>query len=136
MKEDLLGQVDINNFLWLIPALTNYFTSRAECFKAVQLLDYVDNWKLTTSDQEILAMVQGQYIEFLSISFQKELPVQSFKQSEIVVINTEVEKLLHKGVIIATGHKKGKFICPIVLRSPPPPKKNWLFQGNPPSITT
>ena len=123
MKEDLLAQVEINNFLWLIPALTNYFTSRAECFKAVQLVDFVDNWKLTTSDREILAMVQGQHTEFLSIPFQKELSVQSSKQSEIVVINTEVEKLLHKSVIIATGHEKGKFISPIVLRSPPPQKK-------------
>lgn len=80
-------------------------------------------------------MVQGQHIVFLSIPFQKELLVQSFKQSEIVVINTEVEKLLHKGVITATGYEKGKFISPIVLRSSPPPKK-WLFQANPPSVTT
>ena len=54
---DVLGQVDIKNFVSLIPALTNYFTLRADCFKASQLVDYVDNWKLITSDQEILSMV-------------------------------------------------------------------------------
>ena len=62
--KDLLGQVDLNNFVSLIPALTNYFTSRA------------DSWKLTSFDQEILAMVQGQHIEFQLIPFQKEPPVQ------------------------------------------------------------
>ena len=31
---DLLDQVDINNFVSLIHALTNYFTSREDCFKA------------------------------------------------------------------------------------------------------
>ena len=48
----LIDQADINNFVSLIPALTNYFTLRADCFKAGQLVDYVDNWKLITSDQE------------------------------------------------------------------------------------
>jgi len=68
---DLLDQVDVNKFVSLIPALTNYFTLRAHCFKAGQLVDYVDNWKLITSDQEILSMVQGLHIEFQSIPFQK-----------------------------------------------------------------
>lgn len=68
-KKNLLDQEDINIFASLIPTLTNYFTSRADCFKAGQLVDYEDNWQLITSDQEILAMVQGQHIEFLSIPF-------------------------------------------------------------------
>lgn len=55
-------------------------------------------------------MGQGQHIEFLSIPFQMEAPVQSIKQSEIIAINTEVEKLLHKGVIVATRQGKGEFI--------------------------
>lgn len=69
-------------------------------------------------------MVQGQHIEFLSILYQKEPPVQSIKQSEVTAINTEVEKLLGKGVIIATGHEKGHFISPIFLR----PKKDGSFR--------
>ena len=31
---DLLDQVDTNIFVLLIPTLTNYFTLRADCFKA------------------------------------------------------------------------------------------------------
>lgn len=65
-------------------------------------------------------MGQGQHIEFLSIPFQMEPPVQSIKQSEIIAINTEVEKLLHKGVIVATRQGKGEFISPIFVR----PKKD------------
>ena len=40
---DLLDQVDTDIFVLLIPTLTNYFTLRADCFKAHQLVDYVDN---------------------------------------------------------------------------------------------
>lgn len=57
-------------------------------------------------------MVQGQHIEFLSILCQKEPPVQSIKQSEATAINTQVEKRLHKGVIIATGRDKGELYLP------------------------
>ena len=69
-------------------------------------------------------MVQGQHIEFLSIPFQKEPQEQSFKQFEIVGISTEVEKRLHKGVIIATRHGKGEFRPPILLR----PKRDGSFR--------
>lgn len=50
----VLDQVDINNFVLFIPALTNYFSLRSDCFKAGQLIDYVDHWKLITPDQEII----------------------------------------------------------------------------------
>ena len=121
---DVLGQVDINNFVSLIPALTDYFTLKADCFKAGQLVDYVDNWKLITSDQEILSMVQGIHINFQSRPFQKLPPSQSVKQSEMDVISTEIEKLLQKGVIITIGHEKGEFISPIFIR----PKKDSSFR--------
>ena len=51
------------------PCSSHYFTLRADCFKAGQLVDCVDNWKLITTDQEILSIVQGQHIEFHSIHF-------------------------------------------------------------------
>jgi len=40
------------------------------------------------------------------------------------VIGTEIEKRLHKGVIVATGHEKGDFISPIFIR----PKKDGSFR--------
>lgn len=69
LLKGLLGQVDIDNFVSLIPALTHYFTLRADCLEAGQLVDYGDNWKSIISNQEILSMVQGQHIEFHSIPF-------------------------------------------------------------------
>lgn len=69
-------------------------------------------------------MVQGQHIEFQSISPQKEPPTQSVKQAEIVAINTEVEKRLQKDVIAATLHEKEEFISPIFIR----PKKDGSFR--------
>ena len=72
---DLLDQVDVHNFVPLIPALINYFTLRADCSKAGQLVDYVDNWKLINSDHEMLSMVQGLRIQFQSIPFEKEAPL-------------------------------------------------------------
>ena len=77
-------------------------------------------------------MVQGLRIEFQSIPFQKEAPLQCVKQSEMDVISTKIEKILHKGVTVATGHEKGEFISPIFIR----PKKGWLFLANPQSETT
>ena len=117
-------RVDLGNFVSVIPALANYFTLRADCYKAGQLIDYVDNWKLNTSDQEILSTVQDLRIEFQSIPIQKEAPSLCVKQSEMDVISTEIEKRLQKGVIVATRHGKGKFISPIFIR----PKKDGSFQ--------
>ena len=68
-------------------------------------------------------MVQGQHIEFQSISPQKEPPPQSVKQAEIVAINTEVEKRLQKDVIAATLHEKEEFISPYLSD----PKRMALF---------
>ena len=120
---NLLSQVDINNFISLIPDLKNYFTSKADCFKVGQLVDYVDNWKLITFDQEILSMDQGLHNEFQSIPFQSEPSLQCVKQPEMDVISTEVEKLLHKEVIVAIGYEKGEFISPILIT----PKKIVFF---------
>ena len=92
----VLGQVDINNFVSIIPALKNYFTLRADCFKAGQLVDYVGNWKLITSDHKILSMVQGIHIDFQPIPFQKVPPSQCVKQSGMDVISTETENFYRK----------------------------------------
>ncbi|MEM9465939.1 MAG: hypothetical protein AAGA90_11230, partial [Actinomycetota bacterium] len=62
-KEDTVSMINVtrqvneNNFMTFIPALKDYFTTKADCFKAGRLVSYLKNWEAITSDPEILSMV-------------------------------------------------------------------------------
>ena len=90
-------------------------------FKAGQIANCVHQWKVLTSDPEILDIVQGAHIQFESIPKQNDIPLPNlFSQAESEAVDIEIDKLMRKGVIEPCMKESNDFISKIFLR----PKKD------------
>ena len=73
-------------------------------------------WQELTSDPEILDTGKGLNIDFIANPWQGRVPSQKkFSLGESKIIESEINKLLVKGVIIPTTHEPGEFISTIFL---------------------
>ena len=87
---------------------------------------YVENWRKTTNDQNILNIVQNFQTEF----FDGINPVNSncytdhFSGEESKITDQEISKLLAMGVIKEVQHDKNEYISPIFMV----PKKNGEYR--------
>jgi hypothetical protein len=98
-----------------------YFEHKFANFKAGQLSTPYFAWKELTSDPEILETVSGQRIEFNQNPVQLNLPVQpNYSCQQGQFIDSEIQNLLKKGVIVESTHEPSEYISPIFLR----PKKD------------
>ena len=86
---------------------------------AGRLANYIDYWRTLTSDPNILDMVSGCHLEFVD----NTPPVQTkppwplpFNDRETEIVDTELDKLLAKGVVAPAEHCDGEFISNIFLR--------------------
>jgi hypothetical protein len=100
-----LSQIQVSQYESLVSQLsTSYFA-----------------WKELTSDPEILETVSGQRIEFNQNPVQLNLPVQpNYSCQQGQFIDSEIQNLLKKGVIVESTHEPNEYISSIVLR----PKKD------------
>ena len=77
-------------------------------------------WQELTSDPEILNTVKGLNIDFIANPWQRKARIQKKSSlGESKVIESEINKLLVKGVIIPTTHEPGEFISTIFFRPKP-----------------
>ena len=105
-----------------ILSIKAYFRSRSNEFKAGKLKHYFHKWKELTSDKEILQTVLGLKLEFLgdpSEKHQKNSYIPQFSKEDESAINSEIQKLLAKGVITKCEHETGKYVSPIFIRQKP-----------------
>lgn len=115
------AKTDVSKFVMFLPIITKTLEQRLKTYQAGKLTEYLDAWKLITSDIEILDMITGTTIDFHSHPVQHTVPSQKNLTSlEGEIIDSEIAKLLSKGVIIKTDHEDGEFISPIFIR----PKKD------------
>ena len=78
---------------------------------------FIPAWQEITADKQILEMVQGCPIEFISMPKQLSSAYPfSHNPVEREIISKEVDKLLIKGVIEETTHLEGEFISSIFVR--------------------
>ena len=78
---------------------------------------FIPAWREITADKQIREMPQGCPIEFKSMPNQLSTAHPfSVNPIEREIINTEVDKLLSKGVIEETSHPEGEFISNIFVR--------------------
>ena len=99
-----------------MPALIKYFENKVANFKAGQLNIFYSAWKELTSDPEILETVSDQRIEFYQPPVQLNSPVQPYyscQQGQF--IDSEIQNLLKKGVIVESTHEPDEYISPIFL---------------------
>ena len=90
-------------------------------FTAGQIQHCKDQWVQITSDREILQMVNGYKLEFIDNPVQNQPPSSfTFDDTEIVLIENEIQDLLQLGVLIECEREQGDFLSNIFLR----PKKD------------
>ena len=83
---------------------------------------YMSNWRHLTSDPWVLESIAGYHLEFENVPFQVSLPKPPpFNETEMDLIDKEIEKLLAKGAIDYAFSCKDDFISNIFLV----PKKYW-----------
>ena len=74
-------------------------------------------WKQLTTDEVLLKIVTGYELEFNQTQSVSKIPHKThLGEEEFQIINTEINKLLHKGVIVKTNNSEGEFISDIFCR--------------------
>lgn len=102
-------------------SLRQTLSAKVESFEAGNLKNCTDTWETLTSDPWILSTVQGYDIEFVAVPYQRTLPRQiDFSPSECDIIDTELEKLMRKGVVCPVAIEAGDYFPNIFIR----PKKD------------
>ena len=108
---------DVSKFETLLPAIITGLEQSVKCFKAGNLTSFLPKWKSITSEREILDMITGTTIDFRYLPVQHRPPaIRKFSDTESQIIETEIKKLLNKGVIVSTDRETDDFISPIFLR--------------------
>ena len=82
-------------------------------------------WKEITDDPEVLDWVEHCHIEFIYGVPPLQKPgykIIKFNDTESAIIDSEIIKLLSKGVIVESTHSQEEFVSSIFLR----PKKNGV----------
>ena len=105
-------QVNQSSSIELVSATKN--------FKAGNIAKYVYNWRLLTSDKNILEIITGYHIAFESPPYQTGTPCVHFSRGEEQIISTEIDKLMSKQVIVKAMHCDNEFISTVFTR----PKKD------------
>ena len=91
-----------------------------EKFKAGQVAEYLHKWQTMTSDPEILQMVTGDLISFVSDPPERNITRKcNVSKDTRELMDVEIQKMLEKDIIVECSHEPGEFISPIfpVLKS-------------------
>ena len=92
-----------------------YLASRAKNFKAGQLSNCYEEWKQITSDEDILATISGEKIEFMGHPpVQHSTPYSNaLQQDQLCLVEQEIKSLLEKEVIVKCEPEEIEFVSPI-----------------------
>ena len=94
--------------------------SATKNFRAGNIAKFVDNWRLLTSDNNILEIITGYHIVFETSPYQTGIPCVHFSKGEEEIISTEIDKLMSKQAITKAMHCDNEFISTVFTR----PKKD------------
>ena len=96
-----------------------------ENFYAGKIKLFSDRWQQITSDEWIINSVQGVTLDFHIQPSQHYIPrAIRFDKNEEIILNAEIERLVHCGVIEPTVHSQGEYISNIFMRQ----KKDGSFR--------
>ena len=91
-----------------------YLEYKVKHFRGGQIANYFTQWEVLTSDQTILQTVVGDTIEFIEEPPETSvIPKNSIAKEHAEQVNTELNNLLDKKVIVPCDHEPGEFISPI-----------------------
>ena len=108
---------DVSKFKILLPSIITGLEQSVKTFKAGNLARFLNKWKSISADKEFIDMITCTTIEFEYIPVQTRPPVlQQFSDTEIQITESEITKLLNKGVIVQAVQEDGDFLSPIFIR--------------------
>lgn len=110
---------EVSEFLLNLPSLMNDLKLKTESFVGGRIKYFVREWRTLTSDPEILEMVEGLHIDFESDIYNEPplpAPQPTLTGDEKIAIDTEICKLLGKGVISLCNKRQDDFVSPIFTR--------------------
>ena len=95
-------------------------------FEGGRIMHFIDQWTELTSDPEILSIVKGIELEFISKPIQCINTIRqcSFNMIEKRAIDEEIQKLLDKKVIVESEEEIDQFVSPIFIR----PQKDGKYR--------
>ena len=68
------------------------------------MVKFYENWKNLTRDQQILQDILGAKIDCVKAPEQQNLRLTHFNHNECMIMDSEIEKLISKGVIEPPSH--------------------------------
>ena len=118
---------NVSSYKASVDILRNLLQQSVNEFKAGQVKEHSSNWQKITSDPEVLQNIKGAKIPFITEPKMDKIPINpNFSSEKEKAIDSEIEKLLKKGVIKECEHEEGEYISPIFVS----PKKDggyWLI---------
>ncbi|XP_018373232.1 PREDICTED: uncharacterized protein LOC108767726 [Trachymyrmex cornetzi] len=95
---------------------------------AGRLAYFLHNWKVITSDQEVLRAIQGYKIPFfVSPPARSELEEPTFSASSSTHCNLEIDRLLRKGAIYPVQPLRDQFLSPFFLIDKPSGGRRFIL---------
>ena len=120
INELTIGTLQVSTFEFHLEKTKQLLLSQIQSFKAGSISKCYSRWLDLTLDPEVLSTVKGQLIEFTSTPYQHRVPTQrKFSAEESSIIQSEIDKLLQKKVIVPARNEPGQFISTIFLRPKP-----------------
>ena len=116
---------NVSSYKASVDTLRNLLQQGVNEFKAGQVKEHFSNWQKITSDPEVLQNIKGAKIPFITEPKMDKIPINpNFTSEKEKAIDSEIEKLLKKGVIKECEHEEGEYISPIFVS----PKKDGGYR--------
>ena len=118
-------EAEVMHFYKHINVLQQRLQQRSTEFSAGQIRHCLSQWEDITDDKEILNKVKGVDIDFHEIEMpsQESVVQMHFSQEQTKAVDTEVQVLLSKGVVVPCSHSSDEYVSPIFVV----PKKDNKF---------
>ena len=100
--------------------------NNCQTFVAGNIKNCVNEWVKLTNDTHVLETVKGCRIDLVQTPYQSLLPKPlSVSDQEAKIIDSEIETMIQKQVIVPSEHEEGEFVSGIFLR---PKKEQGKFR--------
>ena len=116
---------NVSSYKASVDIIRNLLQQGVNEFKVGQEKEHFSNWQKITSDPEVLQNIKGAKILFITEQKMDKIPINpNFSSEKEKAIDSEIDKLLKKGVIKECEHEEGEYISPIFVS----PKKDGGYR--------
>ena len=84
-------------------------------FQGGQISNKIFQWRSLTSDRHILDIIKGDRIDFITIPPINHYAINAIEVADETLVQSELDKLLSKGIIKKTFHEPVEYVSPIFI---------------------